>query len=837
MTVPSPTGATSYAGTGTTASFAFTWNVSQAADLVVLEWVPATGVITPLALNTDYTVSGFGIQTGGTVTLTAGNLPTGTSIFIASDPALVQLLLLQQGAPFNPADLMNALDYLCREVQAARRVANNGIQIPIVESLAGLITTLPAASQRAGKLAGFDAVGNVIATSPTVAISALVPVSNVAALRLVSTPASNGLIYATGGYFSTGDGGAGIYAWNATDTRADNGGTVIQITGVATGRFNLIISSVVNPKQFGAKGDGVTNDYAAFVAAEAWAFANGSSIWIPDATYAVTCASAGLGFRVSVFTTAAIIKLTGSYVSDAYTITNFVGSSYGSNIIFQGLTINANNLARGMYLVNATEMQVLNCNFTNCLTGGVGVYTGTGVRVVGCQINGVAYHTNGVGGLAADGIFFGDSQYCVADSNTIQNFQRIGIVSDTVSAECYNNRAVNNTIFNANNCGNSTDQYNAGIWFEHTVGGQILGNRIFDIGGNAGQSSGRVIGVTVNGGGDTAADAIIVQGNSVSVCTGMSNPLYAGFQIIGQSNNGTVIMEGNWIADCGTPVVIEAGLDEVIIRDLVCENIYWNANASGNAIVFLDNSGSTFINSLTIDRVKVKNLTDSDATNNSAHLTIYNQSGWNTAIRISNVDGWNISNASAATLGRMFISDSSLALGNAGGSGMLRASELYCSNVKFGVYNNRSMTGWIYANFTAMKAVFSNCIFDGNAGSIWSIVASLSLDMTFTGCGFYNGFGILAGFISGTTNIRFANCLISQFNTSQGFFNSASQTSTSYRVMFRSNDFINSSNVAAVQNGGSQPTKSIFAYNSYSGAMSAIHNYSGPTQDVGSVNA
>lgn len=42
------------------------------------------------------------------------------------------------------------------------------------------------------------------------------------------------------GYTSAGDGGGGHYWWNSADTTADNGGTVIQLDGGGTGRFNKL---------------------------------------------------------------------------------------------------------------------------------------------------------------------------------------------------------------------------------------------------------------------------------------------------------------------------------------------------------------------------------------------------------------------------------------------------------------------------------------------------------------------------------------------------------------------------------------------------------------------
>lgn len=62
------------------------------------------------------------------------------------------------------------------------------------------------------------------------------------------------------GYYTSGDGGGGSFYWNNTSTETDNGGTIIQVTGVTTGRWKRIYDNEVNVKWFGAKGDGIADD-------------------------------------------------------------------------------------------------------------------------------------------------------------------------------------------------------------------------------------------------------------------------------------------------------------------------------------------------------------------------------------------------------------------------------------------------------------------------------------------------------------------------------------------------------------------------------------------------
>jgi len=66
------------------------------------------------------------------------------------------------------------------------------------------------------------------------------------------------------GYHSKGDGGGGTFYWDSASTEDDNGGTIIEATGVVDGRWIRNYSGAVNVKWFGAVGDGVVDDSAAF---------------------------------------------------------------------------------------------------------------------------------------------------------------------------------------------------------------------------------------------------------------------------------------------------------------------------------------------------------------------------------------------------------------------------------------------------------------------------------------------------------------------------------------------------------------------------------------------
>lgn len=84
---------------------------------------------------------------------------------------------------------------------------------------------------------------------------------SIAALRLVSKTIATH-VFVTG-YYASGDGGGGAYWYDSSDTTSvDNGGSII--VAADGGRWKLIFTTVLSVRQFGAKGDGVTDDLIPF---------------------------------------------------------------------------------------------------------------------------------------------------------------------------------------------------------------------------------------------------------------------------------------------------------------------------------------------------------------------------------------------------------------------------------------------------------------------------------------------------------------------------------------------------------------------------------------------
>ena len=89
-------------------------------------------------------------------------------------------------------------------------------------------------------------------------------VSSIALLKAL-LPLDGDSVFVTG-YFADSDGGGGHYQFDLSSVATDNGGTIVA-SNIGSGRWILAVVSGVSVKQFGATGDGITDDTAAIQAA------------------------------------------------------------------------------------------------------------------------------------------------------------------------------------------------------------------------------------------------------------------------------------------------------------------------------------------------------------------------------------------------------------------------------------------------------------------------------------------------------------------------------------------------------------------------------------------
>lgn len=106
-----------YIGNGTSATFSFGFRVDDASELLVFKYTTSTGASLQLIEGSDFTISGLGVDTGGSITLTAGVLPSGYTLQMRSNYPRTQTTSFQSQGGFFPITHTEAMDRLARQIQ------------------------------------------------------------------------------------------------------------------------------------------------------------------------------------------------------------------------------------------------------------------------------------------------------------------------------------------------------------------------------------------------------------------------------------------------------------------------------------------------------------------------------------------------------------------------------------------------------------------------------------------------------------------------------------------------------------------------------------------------
>ena len=218
MTVQTTTLRADYTGNGTTTAFTVPFYFLDPTHIVVYRTQISTGVITTLALTTDYTVTGAGVGTGGTATMTVAPT-TDQQISILRNVPQTQLTHYVPNDPFPSASHENALDQLTMEVQQMQEQLNRTAQLPVnntsninalatgILAIANDLTNINAVANDltninadAGAVSNINTVATNISNVGTVAsnVTAInTAASNITAIQNASTNATNAANSAT----------------------------------------------------------------------------------------------------------------------------------------------------------------------------------------------------------------------------------------------------------------------------------------------------------------------------------------------------------------------------------------------------------------------------------------------------------------------------------------------------------------------------------------------------------------------------------------------------------------------------------------------------------------
>jgi hypothetical protein len=336
-----------YIGSGAATVFPFAFKVFAAAEMQVVKLNTTSNVETILVLTTDYTVQLNGDQNGtpgGTITLPAV-LASGYNLTITSDIANLQPTDLTNQGGFYPEVITDALDRATIQIQQLDQ-NSRAIKIPLSDGV--LDMTTPVVAARQGKYLAFDSLGLPVVSSGTGSDSAL------------RTDLANATAVSAGSRLS--------------GFRQDG-------TSATARTVDAKLKDTVSVKDFGAVGDGVTDDTVAIQAA----INTNKEVFVPNGTYLITSALAmasgqTLQGESNVYT---ILKIN--------TAINAINISDTSNVVIDNLYIQGNSVGLvavrvGLGVATGSSHTISNCRIYQFTSHGVHLQGCAYTKVIDCVI-------------------------------------------------------------------------------------------------------------------------------------------------------------------------------------------------------------------------------------------------------------------------------------------------------------------------------------------------------------------------------------------------------------------------------------------------------------------
>jgi parallel beta-helix repeat protein len=539
MTINTTTNRVEFTGNGVTTVFSFPYYFLADADLVVLETVIATGVQSVKSLTTHYTVSGEGNPAGGSVTMLTAPASTVT-LTIYRDPSAIQDVDLVEGDPL-PVEtaIEQPLDKLTMIVQRVLEVIGRSLRLP--EGDTGFVAAdmyMPAKVVRASKYSGWDADGKPIATAGTTD----------------ATPISSFMA------------------------------TVVDDTTARAARATLFAEPAINVKDYGATGDGATNDTAAIQAAIDDAPASGGTVFFPFGNYSIGKISIGVKSGVTLLGAGwSNTKLTLRNTTNDHMIVIGDGSTYttGNAIRNMRLAGNSANQSAGalIRLHSAEDTHISGCYINDAKAQGI-LAEGTGTRnnayvyVSDCYIN-----TN-----------LGDGIYALNQSYTV-------IVTGNVIAGNGKNPA-NGAGFHSN--GNDTHTIVGNVFDENSSGIRLFNSSDCTVVGNTMENMDRNA-ITLDG----SSTRNLISSNTIVSPSQETTNTYNGISLDVATSN---VVTDNKIS--GTTITIATGIEEIGASNT---NLIANNHISGTVT-----TGITKLGAATKVRGNIGYVTENEGVSNVA---------------------------------------------------------------------------------------------------------------------------------------------------------------------------------------------------------------------------
>lgn len=277
------------------------------------------------------------------------------------------------------------------------------------------------------------------------------------------------------GHAAPGDGGGGIFVWDADITTADDGGTLIVPTATPRqGCWKRVFDrSEYSVKWFGARGDNIADDTVAIqntIEAARRAASNpntAASVLFPPGTYRVSDEIKGYGHLTLRGPTAAGVN--GVAAATLITTTAFAANTTGSRAVIRAASRNVDNYGFSVenlaIRIATTRPNVIGVDFSSVWYGVL-----RGVAVLGnmtasprqpMSVGSVGFFFSDADGLDADGAPIAAGRACF--SNLVERTSAAGVTTGYRFLSAYGNTTLQTvTSFWVSDC-------HTGVW-THSIG-------------------------------------------------------------------------------------------------------------------------------------------------------------------------------------------------------------------------------------------------------------------------------------------------------------------------------------------------------------------------------
>jgi hypothetical protein len=561
MTISTTTARNTYNGSGTTGPFAFTWKIFAAADLRVVKR-SSSGAETVLAYPTDYSVAGVGDGSGGSITLTTA-LAVGETLVIRRLPSLVQPTALRNQGTYFPATLEDQLDRLLMQVQGIQDDVDRAVKVQ--ESRDPSVLSMAAVVPQAGRVLGWSSSTKL----ESVAVDA----------GAVSLPGDGRTVDSTSAFLAN--------------------------------------NAVFNVLDYGAIGDGVTNDRNAIQAALDALPATGGVVRFPKGAYVINSqVLIGQDGTQLVFDSGATIVAT----IPAADVT-LINSDSKDNVVVDGLNVDG-AFPWAVYISGGSGHRIRNCRIrggtvaSSGICGGIRVQDCSDVQIIG---NDIAECGNASLDAGADiqcnlgDIIVDDILIAFNECHSTE------VIENICGFNLHHGRIIGNRCSGARVFASSTGTGGYGILCYGTAGinvdnvGTVLidGNQVADTEGNGIYTQDRMKRITIVNNDVSGACTTMTEGSLLVagiVCEG-EDSIVANNRVIDSGKNGIatsthagIVIRGNTIVDPAEDGITVTTQDDVLIQGNLIRGVGTGKLAIGHR-GFVDrvNDGIVIENNVMLD--------------------------------------------------------------------------------------------------------------------------------------------------------------------------------------------------------------------------------------------